>query len=267
MRPFLAITFAFAAAIAQSNLSAPAWLVPYPGTSVDTRTLPNMIESTYPAKAPPAAVIAHYNKLFDTAGLSFAPTFDGVGTVVRASPPECDLLIKVREQDSGSFVRVSCAVKTPAMVAVPAPAPGPKPTAVPRISTEEVLSRAEEAQRNRILEMHKYDEPVQTRPRSAPAWPAWLVDTQGGKLPVRRTSADSIFLSSSFAVAAEIPAVQDFYSGLFESHGCAVSGRGRTWIESSCPLGTRSASQLVIRAEMSSSAAGTQVHLRVSSVP
>jgi hypothetical protein len=266
MKPLLAMILSCAGAAGQSALTAPPWLAPYPGAPADTRTLPNLIESTYQTTAASAAVVAYYGKLFESAGLPFTPTFDGMGTVVRASAPECDLMIKIREQDSGAFVRVSCAVKSPAMVAVPTAPPSPKPAIRTPITTPEVLSRAEEASRNRVLEMRKYDEPVQTRPRTAPSWPAWLLDPEGGKLTIRRTAADSTFLSSSFAVAAEAPAVQTFYTDLLESHGCAVS-RGRAWIESSCPLGTRSATQLIVRAEMTPTSGGTQVNLRVSSIP
>jgi hypothetical protein len=267
MKPLLAMILSCVTAAGQSGLTAPTWLAPFPGASADTRTQPNLIESTYKTTAPPAAVAAHYGELFESAGLPFAPTFDGMGTVVRAAPPECDLMIKIREQDGGAFVRVSCAVKTPAMVAVPTPPPAPKPSIATPLSTPDVLSRAEEASRNRVLEMRKYDEPVQTRPRTAPSWPAWLVDPEGGKLPVRRTAADSTFLSSSFAVAADARAVQTFYTDLLESHGCSVSSRGRAWMESSCPLGMRSATQLIVRAEMTPTAGGTQVNLRVSSIP
>jgi hypothetical protein len=270
MRRLPAVIFACAVAAGQSPLSAPAWLSPYPGASADTRTLPSLIESTYQTKDAPAAVIAHYGKLFESAGLLFAPTFDGMGTVVRGSPPECDLLIKIREQSGGAFVRVSCAVKTPAMTAVPAPSPAAKLPAAPSIQSiqRSAVERAEEASRNRIAEMRKFDEPVQTKPRTAPNWPAWLVDPAGGKPPVRRTSADSLFLSSSFAVSGGDPAaVQTFYTDLLESHGCSVSGRGRSWLESSCRLDARSATVLIVRAELSPTPEGTQVQLRVSSIP
>jgi hypothetical protein len=252
---------------AQSTLTAPDWLTAYPGTLPNTRTLPSLIESSYQTKAGPTAVLAHYEKLFEGAGLTFAPTFDGMGTVVKAAPPECDLLIKVREQDGGSFVRVSCAVKTPAMVAVPTPPPTPKSVAPVRGPEPDRMSRAEEAARNRILEMQKYDEPVQYHPRTAPTWPVWLVDPQGGRLPVRKTSADSTFLSSSFSVAGDLAAVNVFYADLAESRGCRVSGRGKAWLEASCKLDPRSDKVLIVRAELSPIAGGTQVQMRVSSIP
>jgi hypothetical protein len=237
----------------------------YPGATANTRTLPSVVESTYQTKAAPAAVVSHYDKLFESAGLSFAPTFDGMGTVIRAATPECDLMVKVREQDGGSFVRISCAEKTPEMVAVSAPPPAPviSRTAVSR----DAVTKADEAARNRVLEMQKFDEPVAARPRTLPTWPAWLVDPEGGKLLFRRTAADSTFLSAAFAVAAEPLAVQSFYAGLLESHGCSVTGRGKAWLESSCRLDPRSISTLIVRAELTPAPGGTNVQMRVSSIP
>jgi hypothetical protein len=261
MKPVLAFALACAAALGQPTVSMPTWMASYPGTTPDTRTQPSLIESSYPTKARPAAVVEHYGKLFEAAGVPFTPTFDGMGTVVRASVPECDLMIKIREQDGGAFVRVSCAVKTPTMVAVAASSPA-GPTRPPARDT---VRDADEAARNRLLEMRKYDEPVAARPRTTPTWPVWLVDPQGGKLPVRRTAADSTFLSTSFAVTAEPTAVQSFYSDLVESHGCTVTGRGKSWLESSCPVS--SVKQLIIRAELTPAPGGTNVQLRVSSIP
>ncbi len=259
------LILACTAAAGQSPLTAPAWLSAYPNAEVETRTMPTMIESTYLAKAAPATVVAHYGKLFEAAGLPFAPSFDGMGTVIRASASECDLLIKVREQDGGAFVRVSCAVKTAAMVSAPTPAAA-SPKVVLPMSTP--LRDRDEARRDHAAaEMAKYDEPVQTRPRTAPVWPNWLVDP-AGKLPVfRRTAADSTFLSTSFAVAAEIAQVRDWYTGLLESHGCSVTGRGKAWFESSCRLNPKSVTELIVRAELSPVEGGTQVSMRVSSVP
>jgi len=249
---------------AAQPLTSPSWLVPYPGARAETRTMAGLIETTYQTKAASAKVVAHYGKLFEDAGLPFAPSFDGMGTVVRASAPECDVMLKIREQDGGAFVRVSCAVKTAAMVAAPTPPPAPKVTTTSRAPVWD----SEQSRRYSVAaEMRKYDEPVQTRPRTAPAWPSWLVDPAGKAPPIRRTAAESTFLSASFAVAAEVPQIRDFYAALLESHGCPITGRGKTWLESSCKLDPRSIKQLIIRAEMSPAEGGMQVQLRVSSIP
>jgi hypothetical protein len=135
------------------------------------------------------------------------------------------------------------------------------------VSRDAIVARAEEGARNRVLEMQKFDEPVAARPRTLPTWPAWLVDPAGSKLPFRRTAADSTFLSAAFSVAAETSAVQSFYAALLESHGCTVNGRGKAWLEASCHLDPRSISTLIVRAELTPAPGGTNVQMRVSSIP
>src|SRR3954447_9762943 len=93
---------------AQSLSSLPEWLIPYPGASAVTKIFPQLVESSYTAMAKPEEVSRHYEKLFAAKGLVSHPNADGLGTVIRASAPECDLLIKVRESPSGSSVKVDC---------------------------------------------------------------------------------------------------------------------------------------------------------------
>src|SRR6185295_18677592 len=49
-----------------------------------------------------------YAKLFAAKGLASQANADGLGTVIRVSAPECDLLIKVHESSSGTSVKVDC---------------------------------------------------------------------------------------------------------------------------------------------------------------
>ncbi len=91
--------------------SLPHWLIPYPGASAATSASATLVENSYTAVAKPEDVSQHYAKLFATNGLTFVSNFDGFGTSIRASAPECDLLIKIRESSSGTAVKVSCASK------------------------------------------------------------------------------------------------------------------------------------------------------------
>lgn len=72
----------------------PTWLLPYPGAEPETSTFPGIVEASYTVAAAPAEVITHLRKLFDSAGVPFAPNLDGIGTSIRASVPECDLLLR-----------------------------------------------------------------------------------------------------------------------------------------------------------------------------
>jgi len=96
---------------APTRPSLPDWLIPYPGAAGATTVSSALVESSYSAKAKPEDLSEHYAKLFSANGVTFAANFDGLGTSIRASLPECELLIKVRESSSGTGVKVSCASK------------------------------------------------------------------------------------------------------------------------------------------------------------
>src|ERR1051326_1473042 len=96
-----------------AQVSIPGWLVPYPGAAPQTRTFEAYTESSYITSAPAAAVLDHYRKLFESAGLPFVANSDGIGSNVRAAAPDCDLLLSVRPAQTGSLVRVNCAARQP----------------------------------------------------------------------------------------------------------------------------------------------------------
>jgi len=117
---------------AQTKVSLPAWLSPYPGAHVESS---KATETSYTVAAKPDDVIAHYRKLLVSQALPFIPNFDGMGTSVRAAAAECDLLLKIRESDSGTSIRVSCTPRIAgsnsslygADVGIVNPAPAPPP--------------------------------------------------------------------------------------------------------------------------------------------
>jgi hypothetical protein len=157
----------------------PSWLVNYAGAAAEIRSAPELVESTYEAAAKPVEVMGHYRKLFEAAGLEWHPNLDGVGSVIRASATECDLLLKFREQGGGTWVRVSCAAKA----AAPAPAPA-KPAEPPKLAEP-----SRDTPRKRLQGMEKYDQPYRPPPKPpAPrlVWPAWLVGVDGAPLTVEK---------------------------------------------------------------------------------
>ena len=112
MRPLVStLLLGTSVLLGQTVLSLPHWLIPYPGASEATSASSRLVESSYTAAAKPEEVSEHLAKLFATNGLTFVSNFDGFGTSIRASAPECDLLIKIRESSSGTGVKVSCASK------------------------------------------------------------------------------------------------------------------------------------------------------------
>ena len=225
-----------ATAFAQTTIRMPEWLVPYPGASGQTRSSAVLAESTYETAARPADVLAHYQKLFEAAHLSFQPSLDGIGTVIRASAAECDLLLTVRERGPATAVRVNCAAKSASMVAVPPP---PKPAAAPRGSTYQervaqmqedsirARERNEEKAREHIQGMEKYDQPYVPPPkaaRPAPVWPRWLVGPDGLPLETQK-GTDRVgmkTLTAAFVTRSSRNDIQAYYAGLLEANGYLV---------------------------------------------
>lgn len=237
----------------QAALSLPAWLLNYPGAEARTQTTPGLVESTYQTAANPGEVVAHYRKLFETAQLSFQPGFDGMGTAVRGTAPEGDLLIQIRQQGKGTWVRVDLTARSAAFVAIPAPAvtrPTPatfaETAAQPRENTRKALENADEAHRKRLLEMEKYDQPMRPARRPPPpplVWPAWLVRSDGAPLQFQK-GVDEVglkILKSSYATNTDRSGISAFYAGLLNSNGFRVGMRSgddwfrnrRAWLDSS----------------------------------
>ena len=170
----------------QAPTSLPSWLTPCCGAKAETQTaLANRIEAAYTTDAKPAQVIVHYQHLLEGASLPFLPTFDGMGTSIRAAAGDCDLLIKIRAQEDGSLIRVSCALKTspttsllPSVGVVPTPSPANnRPRTMEERKrqgeehTRQVLADAEAKHKQGIDRMAIYDQPVKARSRKKDAPP------------------------------------------------------------------------------------------------
>jgi len=170
----------------QPPTAFPSWLIPYAGAKAETQNaLVNRIEVTYTTDAKPDLVVAHYQHLLEAAGSQFLPSFDGIGTSMRAASAECDLLIKVREQGAGTLTSVSCAAKpagkpsSPDEVKVitnhtPSPTKSPWRLMEERIRegeehTRRVLAEAQARHKQGIRKMEVYDQPVDGRARKKDA--------------------------------------------------------------------------------------------------
>jgi hypothetical protein len=157
------------------------WLIPYPGAEGVTRTsLVDRNEVTYTTDRKPDEVVSHYQRLITAAGLPFVPGFDGLGTSIRAAAAECDLLVNVREQGTGTLVRASCASKSTSSTASAIPVgviapPKSRPLTMEERrrqgeeETRRVLAEAEAKHKKRIDDMKVYDQPVDARSRKKDA--------------------------------------------------------------------------------------------------
>ncbi len=210
----------------QSTLAMPAWLAVFPGASAQTSIFKAMVESTYTSTAKPAAVNEHYRKLFEAQNLPFVPNYDGMGTVVRAAAAECDLMITIHAQDSGTEVRVDCSAKSAAKEAWTA-----LPDSNPRAGVRAAEAMARHQQLVKDLNIH----PVYHDAPAPPlVWPAWLVHLKGGRL-VTQAGVDQAghnLLKSRYKSSEPMTAIYAFYEDLLNANGYPVHnsklGTGQT---------------------------------------
>lgn len=213
------------------DLTAPGWLVPFPGAQPEETRSEASVRTQYATPAKPAEVIAHYQKLLAGAGLAAAANADGLGTSIRAAAPECDLLIQVREAGGGTLVRTACSARVAASNALPAV------TGVPSRRNASVRERAQawHGARERDPDaMKKYDQPVYPPHKKLDIWdesttpplewPAWLVYMPGASRGLTVTErADKNdkrpYLHSSFTTSAPMTQVHEFYRALFTANG------------------------------------------------
>lgn len=231
----------------------PSWLTPYPEAKAETKaSLSALIEVNYATPAKQSDVVAHYQQLFETAGFNFNPVFDGLGTSIRGSAAECDLLIKVREENGGTAARVSCATRSTAPVSggdvIVTKGPGvrndprfgaslPSPTGSGRLDADqfraEHLKRMDEGKA--ALDRHvanvragKGNEQVwpHAPENDAPelVWPSWLVHINGSRLSPQSgvDQSKDKYLMSKYVTTAPMSAIFNFYEDLLNANGYRV---------------------------------------------
>lgn len=218
----------------QTAPSMPLWLVAYPGATPNSKTFGALVQSTYttPAKLP--EVLEHYHKLFEGAFLRWQPNPDGIGVSIRGDSSECDLLILVREQTSGTFVDVSCAAKSHATTAAqaksveivtmrPSPAAGGslgvRPIARPPIRPMPSTAEMEANHARRVAELG-----IHPTYHDAPApplvWPSWLAHIKGVPVAITKGVDQSrkAYLKARYVTTQPMTAIHDFYEELLNSH-------------------------------------------------
>jgi len=200
--------------------SMPSWLAAYPGATQQTKSFAAYVESTYDAAAAPAAVRDYYRGLFEGASLPFQPGSDGVGIVIRAAAEECDLLITIRAQGSGSVVRTSCAAKSPTYTASKSAAP-----AIP----SDIMERHKQLVEQMGIHKVRADAPAPPL-----VWPSWLVHLRGEKLTIMRGKDQSHreYLAARFVTGVPMTAIYNYYRDLLSSNDYPVHsaklGTGQT---------------------------------------
>ena len=243
----------------------PAWITAYPGASEQTRRMGPAVESAYTADAPPRDVLSHFRRLFAAAGLKFDPGAAGNGFLIRATPPECDLFIRIHRVDSGTAVEVTCST---------GPAQG---------QTQRSLEQADQSHRSHIDAMEKFDTPVYPAPRRPVppmpllAWPAWLVRVDN-VLPEAQRGTDQFrlhYLKTTYASSAPASDIQAFYADLLSANGYRVYFRSpastpkdrKIWLEADQQVEGRAGRRFVIRIDLTPANGLVTVDLRMTAHP
>jgi len=226
---------------AQTPPAVPAWLEPYPGVTVETKSIAGSVNVTYEAPATLAAVIGHYRALFAAQSLPFQPETYGATAVIRGEVPGCALTILAR-QKAHTVVSVQ-------ITATQRPA-------VHRITEQEILHS-----------MQKYDQPVYPSPK-APlpplAWPAWLTTCEDVSPPIRK-GVDRFklnYLEVEFDSTQDLAAIRQFYLDLLNAHDYPVRVPNAAALEGTHNFGD--SGRFVVRVEPARTAAGYHVVVRIT---
>jgi hypothetical protein len=232
----------------QTPFSIPAWLDPYPGAAVESKTSRGMVTATYETAASLTDVIAHYGELFAAQGVPFHPEMYGSAAVIRGDVPGCGLTIQVRKRAAGTSVQIT-ATQRPL---------------VPKITGQDIRGA-----------MQKYDQPVHPTPKAplpALQWPSWLTACDE-IAPEIRSGVDRFklnYLESGFNSAQAREAIQQFYVELLNSHGYPVTMESSPITPPERPtvvVGTRNfdgARGFVIRVDLTPTSGGVHVVLRIT---
>ncbi|MDX2154103.1 MAG: hypothetical protein SFV54_25410 [Bryobacteraceae bacterium] len=252
MRPAVLLLVAYLG-FGQTHVTMPPWLSAYPGSRPEVRSSQSLVDVSYTAEAPVEQVLAYLSEIFQREGVGFRPNADGVGTSIRASAPECDLLLKVREVPGGTSVRISCSARVAgvpaegtAVVDVRSPSRRPlrRGTYTESEHTRRMRAEAEAAHQGRIDEMKRYDRPVAASAITqkpfynddAPplVWPSWLVQV-GSTQPPKPMAGESYgkrHLEHRYRTTLPMTDVYRFYEALLKTNGLRVAnsqiGTGQT---------------------------------------
>ena len=100
VRTFLLVLCCLSLTAADTAL--PNWLAPFPQAQSDTAT-----PSNYTARASAADVAEHYESQMRAKGISFKVENDGIGISILATEGQASAVVRIRDNDRGSIVRVS----------------------------------------------------------------------------------------------------------------------------------------------------------------
>jgi hypothetical protein len=280
--------------LASAQPQLPGWLVPYPGTVASpVKASAGLTETSYIAAAQPEEILAHYRTLFAAAGLAFFPNFDGLGNTVRAAAPECDLLLKIREQSPGTSVKISCASKTSTPAGAPisgseSASPGARvPPAFAHRTFEEIRQEQEEHGRQMrarfdadaragVASVSQYDRPVspgeqkkvQIDPAApTPVWPRWLVaigSSDGCATPTASNQHGQPAMHCQYKTSAPMSKLHQSYLDLVKANGFTLVSASISTLQTISGVKQNATGYIDCMRKTDDQPTGPSVHVRIS---
>jgi hypothetical protein len=280
---------------AWAQLQLPSWLVPFPGAVPSpVKASAGLAETSYIATAQPEEILAHYRALFAAANLRFNPNFDGLGTTVRAAAPECDLLLKIRDQSSGTSVKISCAAKTASLAGAPisgsetGSAGARVPPAFPHRSFEEIRQEQEERGREMrakfdadaragVASVSQYDRPVRPgeqkktqpdpAPGPAPVWPHWLIaigSSDGCTNPTASNQHGQSAMHCQYKTSAPMSKLHQSYLDLIKANGFILVSSSISTLQTISGVKQNATGYIDCMRKTDDQPTGPSVHVKVS---
>ena len=160
---------------------------------------------------------------------------DGLGISIRGSVPECDLLIKIREQEGGSLVSVNCSQKSSSTATAASFLPEQSSSRRRVHTPHKCWPRRKRRHKQRIGDMSQFDRPVYPQPRSEQddtgglvlAWPPWLGHMRGADRPLRvvkgTDQSRDTYLESVYKTSTPMSEIYNFYEDLMNTNGYRVA--------------------------------------------
>ena len=201
-------------------LTPPSWLTNYPNATATVRSSESAVESSYTTSAQTEDIVQHYGTLFRAAGLPFEPNSDGLGTSIRASAQECDLLIQIRSRTEGTFVKVNCSARTQSSTPfVPSDVKVISRTAAAPPPAHSGSVDFMERHRQKVAEMGIHRE-HHDAPAPPLVWPSWLVHVNGTAVRAEPgvDQAKNGILKARYTTNAPMTEIYRFYRELLVAH-------------------------------------------------
>ena len=223
------------AVLALVGIELPAWLQSPPDAREQSFT--NQVSSlalTYNSREQPSAIVEHYRKQMDTAGIKFQSSFDGLGISIRVQQESTATVIRIREIDSATQVNVSHALVNESPLPLPVSPVAPAcPAGTSLFYQDHTAPPGTNLARWQERSGVPPPTPVCTEvPPLKLEWPDWLKPryarlTRSVQIPARFPTFDTRwdnepYLQRTFSTSDKIEEVYNYFNQLLPQYGYPV---------------------------------------------